>query len=99
MSGLRSGQPPGFERSPALLESWFDSWRFAHAAGWDYLEALWGLRGPQRPRHPWLTEAKQRMAEHLRSETFLELMRVNLSTMAMSARFMSPSHSQQEKNL
>jgi hypothetical protein len=73
-----------------LVEHWFDAWRWASTLGWETLETWWGLRAPQEVRSRWLAEARQTTAEYLRSPAFLQLMRVNLSTMTVSNRLLSP---------
>jgi hypothetical protein len=77
-------------RPPDPVERWFDSWRWASTLGWDALETLCGLQSPQRLRSRWLAEAREAAAEYLRSPAFLELMRLNLNTMTVSNRLISP---------
>jgi hypothetical protein len=77
-------------QSAAYVEQWFDSWRHASALGWECLETLCGLRPPQRLRTRLLAEARQTAAEYMRSPAFLELMRMNLSTMSIHSRLISP---------
>ena len=75
---------------PYLLDSWLDSWRSAHAVGWDYLETMWGLRPPERLRNRLLAEVRQAVQSQLRSAAFLELMRWNLGAMTLSTRLATP---------
>jgi hypothetical protein len=72
------------------VEEWLDSWRSAHAIGWDYLETMWGLRPPQRLRDRLLGEVRQAVQSQLRSPAFLEFMRWNLGAMTVSTRFTTP---------
>ncbi|HEY4392855.1 MAG TPA: hypothetical protein VGP64_02280 [Polyangia bacterium] len=81
-----AGTLPGVPHLVALL----DSWRSAHAVGWDCLETMWGLRPPQRLRDRLLTEVRQAVAIQLRSPAFLELMRWNLGAMTVSNRLTTP---------
>jgi hypothetical protein len=78
--------------SSYLVDQWFDSWRSAHALGWDCLETMWGLRAPQRLRSRLLAEVRQAVATQLRSQTFLELMRWNLGAMTLPTRLTTPFH-------
>jgi hypothetical protein len=70
--------------------AWLDSWRSAHAIGWDCLETMWGLRPPQRLRDRLLAEVRQAVAGQLRSPAFLEFMRWNLGAMTVSTRLTTP---------
>jgi len=72
------------------LAEWLDSWRSAHAIGWDCLETMWGLRPPDRLRDRLLTEVRQAVAVQLRSQAFLEFMRWNLGAMTVSTRLTTP---------
>jgi hypothetical protein len=82
---------PSQPAQPALLvEQWFDAWRWAGTLGWETVETWLGLRAPQQVRSRWLAEARQTTSDYLRSAAFLQLMRVNLSTMTASSRLISP---------
>lgn len=73
-----------------LVAGWLESWRWASALGWEFLETLWKLRPPEGLRTRLLAEARHTTAEYLKSPAFLELMRANLSAMTFSQRLMSP---------
>jgi hypothetical protein len=80
----------GSSQPTVLVEQWLDSWRSAHALGWDCLETLWGLRPPQGLRNRLLAEVRQVVASQLRSPAFMELMRWNLGAMTATTRFAAP---------
>jgi hypothetical protein len=84
-----AGTLPGV---PHLVDQWFDSWRSAHALGWDCLETMWGLRAPQRLRNRLLAEVRQTVATQLRSPTFLELVRWNLTAITLPTHLTTPFH-------
>ena len=97
-TGPRS-RPKSFKMSASsqapllpLVEQWFDSWRSAHTLGWDCLETMWGSRAPQRLRNHLLAEVRQTVASHLRSPTFLELIRWNLTAMTLPNHLTTPFH-------
>jgi hypothetical protein len=75
---------------PHLVADWLESWRSAHALGWDCLETMWGLRPPQRLRDRLLAEVRQTVQSQLRSPAFLEFMRWNLGAMTASSRLTTP---------
>jgi hypothetical protein len=81
---------PAPNQPAVLVEQWFDSWRWVSTLGWETLETMWGLRAPHQLRTRVLAEARQTMADHLRSPEFLRVMRAALQTATLSHRLTSP---------
>jgi hypothetical protein len=92
-SGGRSStarSTPQAKQLGELTEEWFQSCRRANALGWDYLNAVSTLFAPQQLRSRWMADAKEVVAEQMRSQAFLEMMRINLNALTSAARFTSP---------
>jgi hypothetical protein len=79
--------PPGnadARTSPlyAMVEPWFEAWRFASAMTWSSAASIWRLSDPQRLRKTWSSELTGMIDRSLRSPEFLRLMACNLRVLA-----------------